>query len=431
MLWILSNVCIYIFEMLIAYNYFYRNYSKKINSDLKIFAIGGVLFFIAAVIFLSFGKEVINLSVFFIINTLFAYVCFDISIKSAIIQGALLDVLMSCSELVAIFSISTLMGIPINTYKNDILIYVILASICKALYFLISQIVSLVVKKDKIDELKIKHVLPLIVFLSLAIATCTLFLLIALKVDLSYSYKIAIFIISIVFIFACAWIFIYYQTFIGNERKINELRIENEKQEINSKYLKIIEQNNKNLSILAHDIKNHMIQIKSMENSEDIHNYVDSIVDEVQGYSYIGMSKNKTLDLLISKYLNLCGGKGIKISFDVKTANLSGIAPVDISTIINNLLDNAVESAEKSEKKEIFVTIFKKQGYEILNINNSCDDKPKVKGDKLLTTKKESSLHGYGTQSVIKTLKKYEGVYSWEYHEKEKIFESNVLLPIE
>ena len=204
MLWILSNVCIYIFEMLIAYNYFYRNYSKKINSDLKIFAIGGVLFFIAAVIFLSFGKEVINLSVFFIINTLFAYVCFDISIKSAIIQGALLDVLMSCSELVAIFSISTLMGIPINTYKNDILIYVILASICKALYFLISQIVSLVVKKDKIDELKIKHVLPLIVFLSLAIATCTLFLLIALKVDLSYSYKIAIFIISIVFIFACA-----------------------------------------------------------------------------------------------------------------------------------------------------------------------------------------------------------------------------------
>ncbi len=81
MLWILSNVVIYIFEMLIAYNYFYRNYSKKISSDLKIFAIGGVLFFIASVIFLLFGKEVINLSVFFVINTIFAYVCFDISIK--------------------------------------------------------------------------------------------------------------------------------------------------------------------------------------------------------------------------------------------------------------------------------------------------------------------------------------------------------------
>lgn len=388
------------------------------------------MFFIAAIVFLIFGKEVINLSVFFIINTLFAYICFDISIKSAIIQGALLDVLMSCSELVAIFSLSTLMGIPINTYKKDMLIYVILASICKALYFLISQLVSLVVKKERLDELKIKHVLPLIVFLSLAIATRTLLLLIALKVDLSYSYKIAVFVISLVFIFACAWIFIYYQAFIENERKINDLRIENEKQEIDSKYLNIIEQNNKNLSILAHDIKNHLLHIKSMENAEDIHNYVDSIAEEVKGYGYIGMSKNKTLDLLISKYLNLCEGKGIKISFDVKTANLSEIAPADISTVINNLMDNAVEAAEKSEKKEISVTILKKQGYEMVSIRNSCDVKPKSKGDTLLSTKKESKLHGYGTQSVIKALKKYEGIYSWEYDEKERIFEATALLPV-
>ncbi len=431
MSWILCNVCIYIFEMLIAYNYFYRNYNKKISSDLKIFAIGSFLFLIASVVFLKFNNEVINLTLFFVVNFLFSYLCFDISVKSAVIQSALLDALMCCSELVVIFFISTLMGIPINTYKNDLLIYVILASMCKIMYFLISQVVSLIIKKDKLDELKIKYFLPLLIFSALTIATCTLFLLIALKVELAYSYKVAIFVISLVFIFACAWIFIYYQTLIENERKINELRIENEKQEIDSKYLNIIEQNNKNLSILAHDIKNHMLQIKSMENAEEIHNYVDSIVDEVKGYGYIGMSKNKTLDLLISKYLNLCDGKGIKISFDVKTANLSGIAPADISTIINNLLDNAVESAEKSEKKVISVSVFKKQGYEILNISNSCDQKPKSKGENLLTTKKENTLHGYGTQSVIKTLKKYDGVYSWEYDEKEKLFETTVLLPME
>ena len=97
----------------------------------------------------------------------------------------------------------------------------------------------------------------------------------------------------------------------------------------------------------------------------------------------------------------------------------------NITTILYTFLPT------KSEKKEISVSIFKKQGHEILNISNSCDIKPKSKGDKLLTTKKEDSIHGYGTQSVIKTLKKYEGVYSWEYDEKEKIFETNVLLPME
>ena len=208
-----------------------------------------------------------------------------------------------------------------------------------------------------------------------------------------------------------------------------ELQTQQQKQEIDSQYLQVIEQNNKNSAILIHDIKNHLHHITSLSSAEEIHAYVASIADEVQSYGYIGVSKNKTLDLLISKYLNLCQGKGIKIEFDVKTANLSNIAPADISTIINNLLDNAVESAEQSEKKEISVNIFRNQGFEIIKIQNSCSAKPKTKNGKLLTTKKEKQLHGYGTQSVIKTVNKYGGMYDWDYLETENIFTVTVALP--
>ena len=223
--------------------------------------------------------------------------------------------------------------------------------------------------------------------------------------------------------------------FITHERqavknaRFLELQTQQQKQEIDSQYLQVIEQNNKNSAILIHDIKNHLHHITSLSSAEEIHAYVASIADEVQSYGYIGVSKNKTLDLLISKYLNLCQGKGIKIEFDVKTANLSNIAPADISTIINNLLDNAVESAEQSEKKEISVNIFKNQGFEIIKIQNSCSAKPKTKNGKLLTTKKEKQLHGYGTQSVIKTVNKYGGMYDWDYSETENIFTVTVALP--
>lgn len=417
--------------MLIAFAFFSKNYSKRFKSNIKIIAIGFLLFMSGATLFVLFNNEIINLAVFFIINLLFAAICFKISAKSAIIQSVLLDAIMYCSELLVIFLCSAVIKIPTNTYKNDLIVYIILGSICKILYLLISQIVSFVIKKDKLEDFKNKYFIPLFFFPILTIATCSIFLFIALKVNLSSAYQIAIFLINVLFIFACVLTFIYYQVLIDKETQIKEMDFELQKKETDSKYLQIIEQNNKCLGILVHDIKNHLIQIRSMEKVGDIHNYVDSIAEEVHGYAYIGMSKNKTLDLLISKYLNLCEGSNIKIRFDVKTANLQGLVPSDISTIINNLLDNAMEAAEKSIEKTISVSIFKKQNYEIIKIQNSCNTKPIAKGDMLLTTKKEKSLHGYGMQSVIKTVNKYDGIFSWEYLETKNIFDVTVMLPIE
>ena len=57
------------------------------------------------------------------------------------------------------------------------------------------------------------------------------------------------------------------------------------------------------------------------------------------------------LDLIISKYLRLCESKNIAFSVDVKTANLHYIADTDLSALLNNLLDNAVEAAEKSGER--------------------------------------------------------------------------------
>lgn len=427
---IIFNFCIYIFEMLIAFTFFSKNYSKRFESNIKIFAVGFLLFMSGAALFVLFNNEIINLTVFFIINLLFAIICFEISIKSAIIQSVLLDAIMYCSELLVIFFCSSIIKIPTNTYKNDLVVYIILASICKILYLFISQITSFLIKKDSFENFKNKYFIPVFAFPILTIATCSVFLFIALKVDLSSAYQVAIFVISVLFIFTCVLIFIYYQVLIEKETRIKEMEIEWQKKETDSKYLQIIEQNNKSLGVIVHDIKNHLIQIRSMDKVGDIHSYVDSIADEVQGYGYIGMSKNKTLDLLISKYLNLCEGKNIKISFDVKTANLQGIAPTDISTIINNLLDNAMEAAENSIERTISVSIFKKQNYEMIKIQNSCDTKPISKGDVLLTTKKEKSLHGYGTQSVIKTVNKYDGIFSWEYIENKSIFDVTVMLPV-
>ena len=421
------NVFTYVSEVFIIYVYFAGFFERKFNLTKTLF-IGLMIFVIPFTLNQLWNNPVVNTLSFFVSTVCYIFFTHRIKFYQSALQGVIVTAIMVATEIAANYTVSIALGEDsFFAYRENTVFFIVVSILTKIFFLLGCKLCNYFkLRNDKIYSLSVSDFIYCIAVIT------TLIVITRMNVEYGFSNSVQTMVVisSLMLMVSLLFVFISHERNAVKNAELIKLRSEQQKQEIDSKYLNIIEQNNKNLSILAHDIKNHMLHIKSMENTEDIHNYVDSIAEEVKSYGYIGMSKNKTLDLLISKYLNLCEGKGIKISFDVKTANLSEIAPADISTVINNLMDNAVEAAEKSEKKEISVTILKKQGYEMVSIRNSCDVKPKSKGDTLLSTKKESKLHGYGTQSVIKALKKYDGVYSWEYDEKERIFEATALLPV-
>ncbi len=356
-------------------------------------------------------------------------VLFKSSVKSSIFHALILLVAMTVTETITMTANAMLYDVNMFEHLENPPVYMVDILFSKITYSALVMSIAYVFRTYKSTKKDKVFWLLFISPLSSVIATNTFYYM-DKHADFSDSLYM-MFCISEIFMFITnIVVFFVYSYSLKNTAELYELKFEKERQETDSKYLQIIEQNNKSLGIIVHDIKNHLIQIKSMESSDDIHKYVDAIAGEVQGYAYIGMSKNKTLDLLISKYIKLCESNNIRISFDVKTANLQEIVPTDISTIINNLLDNAVEAAGKSKEKTISVSIFRKQSYEIIKIQNSCDIKPLSKGNIPLTTKKEKSLHGYGMPSVIKTVNKYDGVFTWEYLENKNIFDVTVMLPV-
>lgn len=206
---------------------------------------------------------------------------------------------------------------------------------------------------------------------------------------------------------------------------MSDLKAIQQQAENDERYFEVIEQSNKDMQVFAHDIKNHLIQIRNMEDFESAKNYIDSIYPQIETFSSIGISQNKMLDLIISKYIKLCGSKDIKFSVDVKTANLNYIADSDLSTLLNNLLDNAVEAAEQTKEKKITLKIYSKsKNFDALTLSNSCNSPPISSGQKLQTTKKNKRFHGIGLKSVIKTVDKYNGIYDWNYDEKSNTFET-------
>lgn len=103
-----------------------------------------------------------------------------------------------------------------------------------------------------------------------------------------------------------------------------------------------------------------MEQIGNLTDSEEISTYISKLYGIINQYNNVVFSGNKTLDIIINKYNTLCANKNIKITFNVKTANLIDIDNTDLSTILNNALDNAVEAAEKSINKMVSVDIYTK-----------------------------------------------------------------------
>ena len=63
------------------------------------------------------------------------------------------------------------------------------------------------------------------------------------------------------------------------------------------------------MHLFSHDIKNHLIQIRNLEDINAIQDYVDKLYPNIEHFSCIGISKNKMLDLIISKYSRLCESK--------------------------------------------------------------------------------------------------------------------------
>ncbi|MBO7178852.1 MAG: GHKL domain-containing protein [Clostridia bacterium] len=286
-------------------------------------------------------------------------------------------------------------------------------------------------KKGKLNKFKYKFYVPLFIFPVLTVINN--FLLFVSNINgipeaFEDKYSSLTYVLSVVSVIACCYIFVYYQELLERENKIKDFETQKKIESIDKTYFEILEKNNEDLKLFTHDIKNHLMHISSLSESEEVKKYVDDLCGTVTSFGSKIISKNKTLDIIINKYSVLCESKKIKLNFDTKTENLSFVEPTDLSTILNNLLDNAIEASGNSEEKFINVKIsLNEHNMKVLTIINSCDKEPVTSNGKLVTTKENTSGHGLGIKSVKRTLKNYNGDFEWFYDKEKKEFKVIVL----
>lgn len=355
---IIFNIVLYFSEGLIVYYYANSFFQHKYSTPRTII---GIMIPHAVLLCIYYANNtILNFVALFIAYCLIFFLLYKCSFFTALFNTIVLLCIMGASEWCIIFLTSLFLKKDFYAYQESAPLQMFDITLSKLAYYFICLVLVRIFSKKKINTQNKSSFWKLMIMPAASVFSLFVFRYISLETLLSSTANILCSITSLFLLLSNIVVFFIYENSICNASELYELKATQQKQEIEKQYLDILEQNNKDQKIFTHDIKNHLEQISNMTDDADIKGYISKLYKTVNQYSNIAISGNKALDIIISKYNTLCENKSIAISFSVKTANLSDIDNTDLSTMLNNALDNAVQSAERSECKNISVDIYTK-----------------------------------------------------------------------
>jgi len=304
---------------------------------------------------------------------------------------------------------------------------IIILFLTKTLYFVITQLIVCLRQKQMYFFKRNEWILISANFsITLAIA----FLLYSLSVELWNGLYVCIgIVILLIALDVIAFNFMKKINQKNTEETENELLKLSLKQQ--SEMLDKIKIQYDNISEMCHDYIHELAYIQGVLNEKDfdkLNSYLKEKLssEKLKGYNFI-FTSNKIIDSVINYKFSIAEQKGISVVCTL-TADISEQYEHDISIILANLLDNAIEASEKLsiEKTGIILNISEISGYYSIIVKNRISSSVITGNKKLDTTKSDKHNHGYGLKSVKMLAEAHNGMV--DIYEKDGFFIVNVLL---
>lgn len=208
------------------------------------------------------------------------------------------------------------------------------------------------------------------------------------------------------------------------ENKILTAKLEEEKYMI-QKMNEMYEDN----QILRHDLRRYLVIAQGMlqhDEIDDLRDYLTEILDGQFGAEQIYHTNSSMVNSVLNDRANICHKN--RISYNVKVAGtISEMCQINISIILSNLIDNAIEAELKERVREIHVEILPYKNMLQLKVENYISTSVLKENPELKTKKANRARHGIGIKSVKKMVENMDGTYLCE--ERGDYFVTTILLP--
>ncbi|MCD8134097.1 MAG: ATP-binding protein [Clostridiales bacterium] len=406
----------------------FENKHPKCLCILLVIALYGVLFLLS-----FFNSMVINGIAFMTCNFLYLILTYNTKWQSALFHAAIATSVSFIAELIIVSIVPYQITFPFSDMSSS---QVWLAAVLtKLIYFLImlllihlwSETGKTTIRFDKSWFMLITTpAVSIFIMYTLAILCC--------EVSIPKTLDLMISICSILLLVLNLIIWEIYNYVRIKSIEMTDLRLSLQKESDILDYYKMIIKQDENKTQLIHDIKNHFQSIAILNKNGEhkkVTEYIDCIINSAAFKKTAQICNHELLNTILCRYLNLCEQSGVSFHADIRNDSISFFKEDDITSLFCNLLDNALEASMQISDAVIELSASRKENtaFSIITIKNSCRKNPfSEKSNRLVSTKKDPLLHGYGIRIIERIVKKYGGEIEYYYSQEDHTFHTIITL---
>lgn len=382
-------------------------------------------------------NEWIGLLVFFIANYFLGYFFYEISVPYAALHSGIMAGLLLVSQ----WMMQGIMGsMLIMTGGNRrTLGYVVLSTVLSRLLYLIFMEISIWILQRNHDGKEADRFSGILTLCIASAATCWgVGALIYVEIKqivppamewMIISGSIAMLLANIIIYWNAIWSRRHYKEYLATQMHL-------EKENANVAYYRMLAEQSEEQKILIHDTRKHLNLLNGLINMQDYNrasDYLKELLETQALQPAIRICDNQMASLILSQYKERCRENGVRFYPDVRSKSLDFLSLKELTALLSNLLDNALEAASGIQDAFIELRIGRRTKTQVvIKMDNSCIRAPsQLKKGSFVTHKQDTEKHGFGMKSIERVLKKYNGTMETNYDASAQMFHTIIFMSVQ
>lgn len=213
-----------------------------------------------------------------------------------------------------------------------------------------------------------------------------------------------------------------------SNRAAEEFKLKEQQQKHDIQYAETMRVRYEEIRGIRHDIKQHLAVVSGLQLAEkynEAQKYIAKITNDIAKIEMFMDVGNDFVNAILNSKLSDAKSKGIEVLCS-SSSNVDEINEYDLCNLIGNMLDNAIEAAEKTDNAIVEVAIMSDRYKLTIKVSNSISASVLNENPMLKTSKPQHVLHGFGIKSIKTIAEKYNG--NADYYEEGLTFVCRVEL---
>lgn len=208
-------------------------------------------------------------------------------------------------------------------------------------------------------------------------------------------------------------IFYFLLDFLEKETEIQRLHIQEEHARNRLELYYTMQQSYEQQRKYLHDYKNQLTCLQDMlENGQvrEACSYLDTLTGNFKKSIDHVNTNHTVVNVVLNRKYQEAADKGIAMTVVVNDLSELTMRTEEIVTLLVNLLDNAIEACEKVSGDKVIQFKMTLEAREVvLSVRNPTAETVRIKDNRIVTSKRDKSLHGIGLLNIEEVIRKNNG----------------------